>query len=167
MGQPRRGVRASERERVRERRGETKGWEKEGKTESAVGGGTVVVVWFLVFLLHSRVLEYLSTHSLVPKGQHTLAGHWLPSVSVPPPGELGPRSPFLPWPRGSPVFHINTQIPWHSRLARIYRDHGRIPGPPPFPSHLFAVALPLLPPPPPRPRLYPCVPSPLLAQQHR
>jgi len=41
--------------------------------------GGVAVVCFLVFLLHSRILSrvYLPTRSLVTKGQHTLAGHWL------------------------------------------------------------------------------------------
>lgn len=107
----------------------------------------------------SRV--YLPTRSLVTKGQHTLAGHWLfpPSSSFPFTGE-GPSlalcvlslSVSLPLPpffflslsrrRGSPVFHINTQIPWY-RLgpARVYTGttaafHDTRPLSPPSSLHL-------------------------------
>lgn len=125
--------------------------------------GGMAVVCFLVFLLHSRMLSrvYLPTRSLVTKGQHTLAGHWLfpPSSSFPFTGE-GPSlalcvlslSVSFPLPpffflslsrrRGSPVFHINTQIPWY-RLgpARVYTGttaafHDTRPLSPPSSLHL-------------------------------
>lgn len=116
----------------------------------------MAVVCFLVFLLHSRMLSrvYLPTRSLVTKGQHTLAGHWLfpPSSSFPFTGEdsslalralsLFSFSLSLSRRRGSPVFHINTQIPWH-RLgpARVYTGttaafHDTRPLSPPPSLHL-------------------------------
>lgn len=106
----------------------------------------------------SRV--YLPTRSLVTKGQHTLAGHWLfpLSSSFLFTGEdfsLALLALFLSLSvslfffllslsrlRGSPVFHINTQIPWH-RLgpARVYTGttaafHDTRPLSPPPPLHL-------------------------------
>lgn len=121
--------------------------------------GGVAVVCFLVFLLHSRMLSrvYLPTRSLVTKGQHTLAGHWLlpPSSFFPFTGEglslsrsfslfLSLSFSFLSLSffhrRSSPVFHINTQIPWHRPgPARVYTGttaafHDTRPLFPPFPS---------------------------------
>lgn len=98
----------------------------------------------------SRV--YLPTRSLVTKGQHTLAGHWLFPLSS---SFLFTGEDFslslcvslffllsLSRLRGSPVFHINTQIPWH-RLgpARVYTGttaafHDTRPLSPPPPLHL-------------------------------
>lgn len=83
--------------------------------------GGMAVVCFLVFLLHSRMLSrmYLPTRSLVTKGQHTLAGHWLfpPSSSFPFTGEgfslshsALSLSPLLPSPSPSPSFFLSVSL---------------------------------------------------------
>lgn len=92
--------------RGKERRKDPEGEKRAMGGGSAVYGGDdggVAVVCFLVFLLHSRRCSlgvYLPTRSLVTKGQHTLAGHWLfpPSSFFPFTGEgpsLAPLASFL------------------------------------------------------------------------